>query len=74
MSRRFGWGLLLAANVLCYCVLSFYQRTDAAVPPFANSVQQRIDTVTHLTEIKQLLKEQNALLRSGKIKVIVEQQ
>ena len=76
MRRRTGWALLVAANVLCYCVLSFYQ-ADAASPragvkpPFANSVQQRMEMISLLKEIRDQLKQQNALLRSGKLKVIV---
>lgn len=77
MRRRTLWAMLLAANVLCYGVLSFYQTTDAAPPrsggkpPFANAVEQRMETIRELREIKQLLKEQNALLRSGGLKVVV---
>ncbi len=77
MRCRNGWFLLVAANVLCYCVLSFYRTTDAApvkgYPPFANSVEQRNQMVNELREIKVLLKEQNALFRSGKLKVIVSE-
>lgn len=76
MRRRSGWVLLVAANVLCYCVLSFYQKTAAAPrtvskPPFANSVQQRMEMIELLREIKDLLRQQNALLESGKLKVVV---
>ncbi len=76
MRRRTGWALLVAANVLCYCVLSFYQ-ADAASPragvkpPFANSVQQRMEMISLLRDINDQLKQQNALLRSGKLKVVV---
>ena len=77
MKRRTGWALLIAANALCYCVLSFYRTTDAAPPkpgpPFANAVQQRMEMVGELKEIKQLLKEQNALLRSGNLGVVVKE-
>ncbi len=78
MTRRTGWTLLIAANVLCYCVLSFYQRTDAAgprqnPPPFANSVQQRMEMIGELREIKDLLKQQNALFRSGNLKVVLSE-
>jgi hypothetical protein len=76
MRSRTAWALLIAANALCYCVLGFYQTTTAAVPkgnppPFANAVQQRMEMIGHLKEIKELLKEQNALLRSGNLKVVV---
>ncbi len=76
MRRRTGWALLVAANVLCYCVLSFYQADAASSrtgvkPPFANSVQQRMEMISLLKEIRDQLKQQNALLRSGKLKVIV---
>ena len=77
MKRRTGWALLITANVLCYCVLSFYRTTDAApakgYPPFANSVEQRVEMVGQLREIKELLREQNVLLRSGKLKVVVSE-
>ena len=76
MRRRTSWALLVAASVLCYCVLSFYQ-ADAATPrgggkpPFANSVEQRMEMIRLLRDIKDELKQQNALLRSGKLKVVV---
>jgi hypothetical protein len=75
MNRPFRWGLLLAGIVLCCCVLSFYQTTSAQPPqarePFANPVEQRMDMIKVLTEIRDQIKEQNALLRSGELKVIV---
>jgi len=80
MSTRACWALLVFANVLLCCVLSVYGTSDAAQlrgkpakEPFANSVQQRAEMITHLQDIKMLLKEQNALLRSGKLKVVVEE-
>jgi hypothetical protein len=70
--------LLIVANVLCYCVLSFYRSTDAAPPsprlPFANSVEQRFEMVGELKEIKELLKQQNEMLRNGTLRVVVVQQ
>ena len=57
-------GIAIAASVL-----GFYSTTGAAPqggqPPFANSVEQRLEIVTELREIKELLKEQNALLRAA---------
>jgi len=61
--------LLVLANLLALGVLGFYSTLGAAPqagqPPFANPVDQRSDMVRELREIKDLLKEQNALLRSG---------
>jgi hypothetical protein len=76
MSRRTGWALLLAANALVYCVLGFSQTPAAAQrtggdPPFANAVEQRNEQTAQLKEIKELLKEQNALLKSGNLRVVV---
>ncbi len=75
MNRSSKWGLLLVGIVLCCCVLSFYRTTNAQPPqakePFANSVEQRMDMIKVLTEIRDQLKEQNALLRSGELRVIV---
>jgi len=63
------WMLLLTVNVLALCMLGFYGTSGAAPqagqPPFANSVEQRAETVAELREIKELLKEQNALIRAG---------
>ena len=79
MPGRTGWMLLIIANVLFCCVLSFYHTTDAAQatrknpPPFANSVQQRLDMNNTLNEIRELLAEQNALLRSGTLTVVVSE-
>ena len=69
---KLRWMLLVGANVLCWCVLSFYQSTDAAQEdnlPFANAVQQRMDMIAQLKEINAELKSQHALLRSGSLKV-----
>ena len=74
MNQRARWTWLIVANVLFCCVLGFYWPTDAAPPkpkqPFANSVEQRMEMIKQLQEIKVLLKEQNALLRSGTIRVV----
>ncbi len=74
MTRKSGLMLLVVANVLCYCVLSFYQ-TGAAQsgsrPILANPVEERQQVIANLEAIKNLLKDQNALLRSGQVKVIV---
>lgn len=74
MSRRAGWVLLIAANVLFCGVLSLYRTSDAAQEakaPFANPVQQRMEMINQLKQINALLKEQNALLSSGKLKVVI---
>jgi hypothetical protein len=73
LSSRFG--LLVLANVLFCCVLGFYQTSSAQRPvrePFANAVQQRAEANKLLADIKSLLAEQNALLRSGRLKVVVD--
>jgi hypothetical protein len=67
------WSLLIAANAVAVGVLGFYSTSGAAPqsgqPPFANSVEQRLETLQELREIKELLKEQNALLRGGANKI-----
>jgi hypothetical protein len=72
---KFRFGMFLAINVLGLCVLGFYRPTSAAPPeesqPFANSVEQRAEMIAQLKEIAAELKEQNALLRSGNLKVLV---
>jgi hypothetical protein len=63
------WTWLVIANLVVASVLGFYSTLGAAPqagqPPFANPVEQRSDMVRELREIKELLKEQNALLRGG---------
>ena len=66
-SSRWIW--LLIANVGAIGMLGFYSTLGAAPqagqPPFANPVEQRADQLRELREIKELLKEQNELLRGG---------
>jgi len=69
------WMLLITANVLAVGVLGFYSTLGAAPqagqPPFANPIDQRNEMVRELREIKDLLKEQNMLLKSGAAKIDV---
>ena len=75
MKRHYGWMLLVAANALVLCVLSFFQRGDAAPPtgnaPFANSIEQRLEIVAQLKDVNAELKELNSFLRSGNLKVTI---
>jgi hypothetical protein len=64
-----------AAVAAVVCVLGF-QQTGSAQPkpmhePFANSVAQQAEMIQVLKDIHQQLKEQNALLRSGRLTVVV---
>jgi hypothetical protein len=78
MSRpmSFRWTLLVAVNLLGWCMLCFHQDSTAAPAkesaPFANAVEQRFEIISQLREINAQLKEQNALLRSGNLKVVVQ--
>lgn len=67
--------VLIGAITLGWGVLSFYRTTDAGaqapVEPFANAVAQRSEMIACLKEIRDLLKEQNALLKSGSLQVVV---
>ena len=66
------WLGILAANAVVLGVLGLYGGVVAAPqagqPPFANPIDQRAEMVRELREIKELLKEQNALLRSSRNK------
>jgi hypothetical protein len=63
------WLALVAVNAIALGVLGFYSTSGAAPqagqPPFNNAVEQREGMLRELREIKELLKEQNALLRGG---------
>lgn len=65
------WALLIAANAAAWCVLSFFQTTTAAPPPaerfqFGNAIEQRQEIINQLKELNAAVKEQNAMLRSGR--------
>ena len=73
MSHRIAsrWLALVAVNAVAIGVLGFYSTSGAAPnpqagqPPFNNAVEQREGMLRELREIKELLKEQNSLLRGG---------
>lgn len=74
MLRRAVWMLLLAAIAVCSGVLSFcasHADPPTGGQPVANPAEQRIEMIAELKEIKALLKEQNTLLQSGNLKVVV---
>lgn len=74
MNRKTTLMLLVVAGVLSCCALSFHQigaAQNAAPPAMDNGAQEPQKMISNLEEIKNLLKEQNALLRSGQVKVIV---
>ncbi|MCS7304281.1 MAG: hypothetical protein NZ602_04135 [Thermoguttaceae bacterium] len=69
-----GWLVVLAAAILLVGMLSLYRSSDAAAPPgepFANATAQRSEMIAYLKEIRDLLKEQNALLKTDAIRVVV---
>jgi hypothetical protein len=67
ISPSFRWLLLAAASAALAGVLGFYgigvAAPQAGQPPFASSVEQRAEMIRELREIKELIKEQNSLLR-----------
>lgn len=74
MRKRNVWPTLVLTAALSLGVLSFY-RTSTAAPgkqmPFANPTGQRLEIVEQLKELNRLIKQQNALLSSGKLRVVV---
>jgi hypothetical protein len=69
------WKYLLAANLLAWGMLGLLQTSLGVdrepAQPFANAEEQRMQIIELLQETNALLKEQNALLRSGKLQVVV---
>ena len=63
---------LVALNVVVLSMFGAYQWCNAQSTggqlPFANSNEQRSDLLREVREIKDLLKEQNALLKEGAAK------
>ena len=77
-NQRYRWALLIGLNLFCWYVLGFHQSVSVAQLsptngelPFGNSVAQRFDMIDQLKQINTQLKEQNALLRSGTVRVLV---
>lgn len=72
--KRF-WKWMLAANLLAWGMLGLLQTSSGVdrepVQPFANAEEQRMQIIELLQETNALLKEQNTLLRSGKLQVVV---
>lgn len=72
---RGGWMAATALGVVAG-VLGLYRPGTAAPKeekePFANAVAQRAEMIGLLKEIQAQLKEQNSLLSSGKLTVVVE--
>ena len=57
-----------AAGVALVCMLGFYSLLSAAppgTPPFEDAVSQRAEMIRELREIKELIKEQNELLKEA---------
>ncbi len=67
--------ILVVLNVVSLCVLGFYRTSDAAQrqapKQFANPVEQNFEVINQLKRLNDLVKEQNELLRSGKLGVVV---
>lgn len=66
------WMALVVINVLAWGVLGAWQFCEAQSKggqlPFANSIEQRSEILAELRAIKDLVREQNALLREGAAK------
>ncbi|TWT31383.1 hypothetical protein [Blastopirellula retiformator] len=72
MTNEKRWFALLGLNALAIVGMITWQsqaQAPAANMPFANAVAQREQMIQLLKESNEQLKEQNALLRSGKLKV-----
>jgi hypothetical protein len=61
----FRWLVLVSVNALAWGALILSGKIGAAPPPFANQVEQNIEIIRELKEIKTLLQEQNGLLRAN---------
>ncbi len=63
------WFSIILGSAALIFVLGFYSPDSAAqqaAQPFANAVDQRNEMIRELREIKELLKEQNQLLKASK--------
>ena len=72
-SSRAGWIGLITVNTLLWFAIAGGPPAEADPRQPVNPATQRGEMIRELTEIKQLLKEQNQLLRSGKVSVVVSE-
>jgi len=76
-SQRAAWFVLICANLALWGMLGFYRTTEASPRepqmPFANSIAQRNEMIEQLKAINAQLQEQNELLKSGRLKVVVNE-
>ena len=75
--NRFISAAIPGAAVAAICCVLGFQQTGSAQPkpshePFANTVAQQAEMIQVLREINQQLKEQNELLKSGTVHVVVD--
>jgi hypothetical protein len=75
--NRFISAAIPSAAVAAVCCVLGLQQTGSAQPkpshePFANTVAQQGEMIQVLREINQQLKEQNELLKSGTVHVVVD--
>ena len=69
----YRWTLLVSLNVLAWGVLVFSGKIGAVPPnpqPFANAVEQNMEIIRELKEIKTLLQDQNTLLRTNAVRKV----
>jgi hypothetical protein len=69
------WTFLVMFNVAALSVLGLYRASSAQAPqvnpPFANAVDQQAEIINQLKEVNRQLRDQNALLRSGALHVVI---
>ena len=75
MSRKPAFWMVVATNALVLCVLGFYRNSPAApggqTLPFGDSGAQRTEIVEQLKQVNRLLRQQNVLLESGRLTVVL---
>jgi hypothetical protein len=66
---------LTTLPALAFCVLGFYGVLSAQAPqvnpPFASAIDQQNEIIAQLKELNRQLREQNTLLRSGGLHVVI---
>ena len=78
-ASRLGWTLLVLLNLTLVSMLGFFDRAalpraEGQIPsaPFVNAAEVQLEVVQQLKTLNALVKEQNALLRSGQLRVVVD--
>lgn len=66
LNNRLSWtaAAVLVIGCMLWLIVPTFAQPQGGQPPFSNAVEQRNEMIRELREIRELMKEQNDLLRT----------